>query len=98
MNIEKRPNCWEVKLCGRQPSGEKVGELGICPATTDKSCDGINEGRNGGRICWAISGTFCGGKIQGTYAQKQSSCLACDFMQSVKKDGYSNSPAFGLGD
>ncbi len=79
-------NCWEFKDCGRQPGGSKVNDLGVCPAATDTSSDGLNRGKNGGRICWALTGTFCGGKVQGTYAQKLNSCLACDFFQMVKHE------------
>ena len=35
-------NCWEFKKCGRQPSGGKAVELGICPVTTDSTLDGTN--------------------------------------------------------
>lgn len=79
-------NCWEVKKCGRQPGGEKVKELGVCPAALDTSAHGCNQGLNGGRICWAIAGTFCGGVIQGEFAQKQSSCMTCDFYDQVRKE------------
>lgn len=81
-----KKNCWEVKNCGRQPGGEKVSELGECLAATDKVADGINGGTNGGRICWAISGTFCGGKKQGTFAQKQVSCMSCPVYLAVSKE------------
>ena len=79
-------NCWEHKKCGRQPGGHKAQELGICPVTTYKELDGAHEGRNAGRACWAIAGSLCGGKIQGTYAQKLHNCWRCDFMNSVKKE------------
>ena len=82
----KAQNCWEEKRCGRELGGVNVAELGICPAAIDTSCDGLNEGLNGGRICWAITGTFCGGKVQGTFAQKQLSCLTCDFYKKVKEE------------
>ncbi len=80
-------NCWEFKQCGREPNGAKVAELGICPAAVDRASNGLNDGRNGGRFCWAVSGTFCGGKVQGTFAQKQTTCLNCDFFRLVKTDG-----------
>lgn len=79
-------NCWEIKKCGREPGGSKTGELGVCPAATDKSSDGINNGKNGGRLCWAIAGTFCGGKVQGDFAQKQVSCMACDVFKQIKAE------------
>lgn len=84
-------NCWEFKNCGRQPGGEKVAEMGICPAAADASFDSLNGGNNGGRICWAATGTFCGGKVQGTFAEKQLSCMTCDFYKKVKEEQ-------GLGD
>ena len=81
-----KQNCWEFKKCGREPGGVKVLDLGVCPATTETSADGLNGGEKGGRICWAVTGTFCGGKVQGTFAQKQISCLACDFFVKVKEE------------
>ena len=76
-------NCWEYKKCGREPEGSKTGELGVCPATTEVKADGINKGTNGGRSCWAIAGTLCKGKVQGTYALKMLNCLQCNFYSKV---------------
>jgi hypothetical protein len=78
-----KSNCWQVKKCGREPGGLKAAELGICPAATEMALDGTNEGRNGGRACWAIAGTLCGGKVQGSYAMKLSNCLQCEFYRLV---------------
>ena len=71
-------NCWEFKRCGRGPGSELV-----CPAVTETKADGVNRGTNGGRVCWAIAGTLCGGRQQGKYAVKIVTCLRCDFCQSV---------------
>ncbi len=71
--------------CGREPEGSKVTELGTCFAATDKSLDGINFGTNGGRICWALVGTFCAGEVQCTFAKKLDSCTECDFYQTYHK-------------
>ena len=79
-------NCWEFKKCGREPNGAKAKEMGVCPATTEISCSEINGGKNAGRICWAIAGTFCGGKVQGDFAQKSVSCMSCDFFKVVKQE------------
>ncbi len=68
-------NCWEYKKCGREKGGSKAAELGICPCYPDH-----------GRDCWFVAGTLCGGKIQGTYAQKLTNCWRCDFMNAVKKE------------
>ena len=81
-----RQNCWEVKCCGRQPGGAKVVELGVCPAASETRVDGINNGINGGRSCWAVTGTYCGGKVQGSFASKLTNCKDCVFFQSVMKE------------
>lgn len=76
-------NCWEFKRCGRQPGGARVSELGVCPAATETRVDGVNGGANGGRCCWVIVGTLCGGQVQGSFVTKVSSCLKCDFNNQV---------------
>ena len=76
-------NCWEFKKCGREPDGDKTAELGICPAAEAEKVDGTNHGKNGGRACWAIAGTLCGGKVQGTFATKVLNCMVCDFYRNV---------------
>jgi hypothetical protein len=78
-----KQNCWEVKQCGRQPQGAKVNELGVCPAAVEKRLNGVNEGVNGGRACWAIAGTLCGGEVQGTFALKLGNCMTCEFYRQV---------------
>jgi hypothetical protein len=77
----RKLNCWDFKQCGRGPGNEPV-----CPAATDAQADGINGGANGGRVCWAIAGTLCGGRQQGTYAVKLETCLRCDFCQTVLRE------------
>jgi hypothetical protein len=72
--------------CGREPRGARVADLGVCPATLERRTDGMNRGINGGRVCYAVAGTLCGGKIQGTFASKLASCLACDFYRLVRRE------------
>ncbi len=79
-------NCWEFMRCGREPGGAEAERLGPCPAATDRSYHGLNEGLNGGRICWAVAGTCCGGKVQGTFAEKRSSCVDCDFFKKIHQE------------
>jgi hypothetical protein len=67
-------NCWEFKNCGREIGGSKIKEIGICPASP-----------NHGRDCWMAAGTFCGGKVQGTEAQKRGTCMSCDWYKTIKK-------------
>lgn len=85
-----RKNCWEFKKCGREPGGVNASKLGICPVGADFPNDGINSGKNCGRICWAVAGTFCDGKIQGEFAEKQITCMECDFFQKVLKEEKEN--------
>jgi two-component system NtrC family sensor kinase len=61
--------CWEYMKCGR----DKDASL-KCPAYP-----------NFGRICWAVAGTFCEGKVQGTFAQKYEDCQKCEFFGKIKK-------------
>lgn len=67
--------CWEFKKCGREKDGAKAADLGICPAYPDH-----------GRDCWAIAGTLCGGKVQGTSAEKDGNCRLCEFYKGVMMD------------
>ncbi len=66
-------NCWELKKCGREKGRTKVVEMGVCPASPGH-----------GRDCWMVAGTFCGGKVQGTFAQKRGTCMTCDWYKAVK--------------
>ncbi|MBZ5724564.1 MAG: hypothetical protein LAP87_06160 [Acidobacteriia bacterium] len=79
-------NCWEFKKCGRQPGGSRVADLGTCPAAIDAHAAGFNGGEFGGRICWALAGTLCGGKVQGTFAEKLTNCVNCDFYRLVQAE------------
>lgn len=64
-------NCWEFMKCGREPGGDKVDELGVCPACPDH-----------GRTCARVAGTLCCDKVQGSYAFKLLDCMNCPFYQS----------------
>ncbi len=79
-------NCWNWKNCGRHPGGEKVSELGVCPAAIDNKGDGFLGGRCAGRACIYIAGTLCGGDIQGTYISKQANCTQCDYYKALKRE------------
>ncbi len=78
-------NCWEVKRCGRQPGGTNAQRDGICPASTLTAVNGVNGGVNGGRACWALTGTLSGPaeKVQGTFARDMTTCYACKFYEQV---------------
>ena len=91
-------NCWEFKKCGREPGGAKASEMGVCAAAVAASVDSENDGRNGGRICWAITGTLCGGKVQGTFARKTGNCLLdCPFFKLVMQEEKKNLDLYSRG-
>lgn len=79
-------NCWEFLKCGREEGGALTGEHGVCPAAVEARLDGVHDGLNAGRACWAVSGTLCCGKPSGTYAGKFPTCEMCEFYQYVKNE------------
>lgn len=83
--MEKK-NCWEIMECGREPGGKHAKELGVCPAAEDESLDSVHGGKNAGRACWVIAGTFCEGAVQGTFALKYRDCTSCRFFRQVKAE------------
>lgn len=85
-----KANCWEFKGCGRHTGGAHEKDLGICPATTEAKLNGVHEGKNAGRACWVVAGTMCGGKVQGSFAQKYENCENCDFYKLVKSEQNGN--------
>jgi hypothetical protein len=85
--IKLRQNCWEFKKCGREPGGVNAAERGVCPASLDTNLDGLNFGKNGGRICWAVAGTFCGEvEPEGDFARQLLSCMDCDFFKKIQTE------------
>lgn len=81
-----KENCWEFMRCGREKNGYNTDELGVCPATISRELNKIHEGKNAGRCCWVVAGTFCEGKPQGTFAQKYESCHQCIFYKKVQEE------------
>ena len=83
-----KKNCWEVKLCGREPGGGKAAELGVCPASTETKLDGTHGGTNAGRACWVVAGTLCKGEVQGVFARKFEACEKCEFYMQVREEEF----------
>jgi hypothetical protein len=81
-----KKNCWEIMGCGREDGGKNTSEMGVCPASTEKSLNGTHGGINGGRACWIVAGTFCNGEIQGYFAKKHADCLECKFYNMVRSE------------
>lgn len=72
--------------CGREYGGVRVPELGTCPAAIERGLDGMHGGRNAGRSCWVVAGTFCGGQVQGSFAKKYRNCGRCNFYIKVRME------------
>ena len=85
-NFMEKLNCWEYKKCGRYKGGVEVRKCGICIATTEERTNGINQGKNGGRCCWAVAGTLCEGPVQGSFATKLDKCYDCEFYWYVNTE------------
>jgi hypothetical protein len=78
-------NCWEIKQCGREADG-KNAHLGICSAYLATPYDKLNHGKNGGRMCWYVTGTVCNDELQGNYTQKRMLCLSCEVYKRIKTE------------
>ncbi len=72
----EKVKCWDFLKCGREVDGG-------CPVPVESRLDGVNGGKNAGRVCWIIEGTFCRDEVQGTFIQKFSTCKECDFFKLV---------------
>ena len=81
-----KQNCWEFNKCGREPGGLKNAELGICPTAINEKFDKVNNGKNGGRCCYALAGTFRDESKQCVLAKKIKSCFDCDFFMKVQTE------------
>jgi len=81
-----KTNCWQFRQCGRQPGGSNTKEMGICPASIEIGADGINGGESGGRACWAVAGTLCGGTVRCMRNTDVRDCTECDFYRLVVEE------------
>lgn len=78
-----KKNCWEIKACGRCSS---AADDDVCPVCKEDKLHGIHGGVNGGRACWTIPHTICGGTRQGTFGSKFQNCVECIFYKMVKEE------------
>jgi hypothetical protein len=80
-----KKNCWEFKGNRQRRKVCKEG-CSQCLVPQMANYDGINGGKNGGRICWLIIGTLCDKNVQLTFSHKLNTCIKCDFYKSVKQE------------
>ncbi|MDH4027248.1 MAG: ATP-binding protein [Nitrospirota bacterium] len=68
-----KTKCWEFINCGV----DRADGTGIikCPSYPHY-----------GRICWAVTGTFCGDRVSGIIAQKLGDCKQCEFYKKVAEE------------
>jgi len=85
-NDTPKLNCWQFMGCGKQiskdPSFYSTNSC-PCPASVEKSFDGIHGGKNAGRVCWFVLQTQCYGAVQKTLKEKYQTCISCDFYHFV---------------
>ena len=76
-------NCWEHKACGREPGGIHTRRKGICPSATHLVSHGVNDGKNAGRYCWSVAGTFAE-EVHCECAEHEPTCMTCVHFKKVK--------------
>ena len=81
----RKLNCWEFKKCGRERNGH-AGNKGLCPTMAMTALNGIHGGNHGGRCCWVVKGTLCGGPKSGAYPEKFGMCCSCNFYRLVMQE------------
>lgn len=74
-------NCWDHLHCNYGPESAHP-----CPALLDETSNGVNGGKNAGRICWTVPDTYCIDEAMGQFAEKRDICFSCDFYQLVKRE------------
>jgi hypothetical protein len=79
----EKPNCWEVKQCGQERGGINAEKKGVCPVADEISAHGLNDGINGGRICWVVADVSCKQKISCLNTQMEDPCFSCEFRYKV---------------
>ena len=80
----QRLNCWEFERRGKESCSLNKTGCETCPAAKESRVNGVNNGINGGRACWAINETLRSEKAQGAFASKLENCLSCGFYALVQ--------------
>jgi len=81
-----KKNCWDYYGCGRQATRDCGTEHDVCPAYVETRLNGVHDGKNGGRACWVVRGTQCGGRIKRRVVPKFMACKLCDFKKTVIRE------------
>ncbi len=78
--------CWEFMHCGREPGGSTSESKGVCPVATETILDGINDGVNGGRVCWVVAGAPLSAEDLGGAFALDTLCVSCPFLALVMRE------------
>jgi signal transduction histidine kinase len=81
MSRSSKRNCWEYKHCNYGPESKNP-----CPAAIDETSNGVNSGKNAGRLCWTVPDTLCFRIPMGQFAEKREICFSCDVYHLVKEE------------
>ncbi len=81
-----KKNCWEYNKNCRNVHGAADSRSLPCPSSTMVSLSGLNGGKNAGRICWNIAGSFSGHGIRKIALNDRPSCVRCDFFKLVEAE------------
>jgi hypothetical protein len=76
-----------VDVTTRNRFSRRFGNSALTPCWEAKKCNNsaCPSYRNHGNLrCWEEAGTFCGGKIQGTFAAKYGSCTLCEVYRGAR--------------
>ncbi len=76
-------NCWEFMKCGKRPPENGNGKDNSCPVASETSANDLNDGINGGRICWIIAETCHNSKVQCSDLLRKDPCFSCEFRYKV---------------
>ncbi|MCK5613344.1 hypothetical protein KAR91_66355 [Candidatus Pacearchaeota archaeon] len=80
-----KQNCWEFMNCGKEPEGSKSTYIGVCPVSIKSPMNGINDGKNAGRICWRVAGSLSGNNAMALCDVNVENCLKCEFYNHVRQ-------------
>jgi hypothetical protein len=69
--------------CGKGPPENGNGKHCSCPIAAETSANALNEGINGGRICWIIAENCCNGEVKCSDLHRKYSCFSCEFRYKV---------------
>ena len=85
---KKKLNCWEFMKCGKGPDRDKADQSGVCPVASEASADGLNNGVNGGRLCWVLAELYGDGKGKWrcSNVSRKSPCFSCEFRYKVTNE------------